>query len=74
MALGNLTELKAAVQGWLMNRADIVPMIPSFIALAETDFNRRIRHRSMVYRKTLVAEGDRILLDPASAAANELKL
>jgi hypothetical protein len=39
MPFSNLTELKAAVTGWL-HRSDLVAQIPDFITLAETRINR----------------------------------
>lgn len=47
----NYTELKTAV-GDFLNRQDLVSVIPTFIQLAEADFNRTVRHRSMITRAT----------------------
>lgn len=49
MALGNYTELKDAMADWLV-RSDLTDRIPDFISLAEGQFNRNIRHRSMMAR------------------------
>lgn len=49
MAITTYAELKSAIADWL-NRDDLDAVIPSFIALAESQFNRSIRHRKMVTR------------------------
>jgi hypothetical protein len=49
MAITTYSELKATIADWL-NRDDLSSTIPSFIALAEAQFNRSIRHRKMVTR------------------------
>ena len=46
MAISTYTELKAAIADFL-NREDLTAVIPTFIALAEADFNRTIRHWRM---------------------------
>lgn len=53
MAISNYSELKAAIAEWL-NRSDLEAVIPSFIALAEAQFNRdeRLRTRESVVRAT----------------------
>jgi len=51
MALSTFSELKTAVADFL-NRSDLTSVIPTFISLAEADFNRRIRHRKMLERST----------------------
>lgn len=51
MAITNYSELKSSIADWL-NRDDLTSVIPDFIALAEAQFNRSIRHRSMVTRST----------------------
>jgi hypothetical protein len=53
MAITNYTELKSAVADWL-NRADLASVIPSFISLAESQFNRdeRLRTRDAIVRAT----------------------
>lgn len=51
----NYTELKAAV-GDFLNRQDLTSVIPTFIQLAEADFNRTIRTRSMLARATATLE------------------
>ena len=42
MALTTYAELKASVADWL-NREDLAAAIPSFIALAEADMNRKLK-------------------------------
>lgn len=49
MAITTYAELKTAVADWL-NRDDISTVIPTFISLAESQFNRTVRHRKMVTR------------------------
>jgi hypothetical protein len=62
MSLDTYTGLKDSIRGWLMNRADIVPMIPDFIVLAETDLNERVRHRNMQKRSTTTVTDYRVAL------------
>ena len=52
MTITNYTELKAAIADWLL-RDDLTAVIPSFIALAETQMQREIRHHKMVTTSTL---------------------
>lgn len=59
MALANYTDLQASVKKWLMDRADIVALVPDFIALCEADLNERVRHRSMVKRSTATVTSSR---------------
>jgi hypothetical protein len=51
----NYAELKTSVADFL-NRQDLTSTIPTFIQLAEADFNRTIRHRSMLTRATAVLD------------------
>jgi hypothetical protein len=51
MAITTYSELKTAIADWL-NRDDLTSTIPNFIALAEAQMNRTIRHRKMVTRST----------------------
>lgn len=51
MAITTYSELKTAIANWL-NRDDLTSVIPDFIALAETDFNRKLRTRQMIVRAT----------------------
>jgi len=44
MAITTYSELKTAVADWL-NRSDLTSAIPNFIALAEAQMSRQIRHR-----------------------------
>lgn len=46
MAITTYSELKTAVADWL-NRDDLTSAIPNFIALAEAQMNRTLRHRKM---------------------------
>ena len=49
MALANYTDLKTAIATTL-NRDDLAANVPDFIALAEADLNRRLRHWRMQKR------------------------
>jgi hypothetical protein len=51
MAITTYDELKASIANWL-NRDDLTAVIPDFIALAEGDMNRQIRHWRMEERAT----------------------
>lgn len=46
MAITTYAELKTAISDFL-NREDLTTVIPTFIALAEADFNRKVRHWRM---------------------------
>jgi hypothetical protein len=52
MTITNYTNLRAAIADWLL-RDDLTAVIPSFIALAETQMQREIRHHKMVATSTL---------------------
>jgi len=56
MALSNYDELTDAVAVWL-NKPDIEQTVPSLIALAEDDINRRLRHWRMQKRSVAVVDG-----------------
>jgi hypothetical protein len=49
MALTTYSDLQAEIAGWL-RRSDLTAEIPSFIALAEAQMNRRLRVRPMTAR------------------------
>ena len=49
MSITTYSELKTSIASWL-NRDDLTAVIPDFIALAEADFNRKLRHYKMVER------------------------
>lgn len=49
MAITTYTELKSAIADFL-NRDDLETVAPTFIALAEADINRRLRHWRMEKR------------------------
>ena len=51
MSITTYTELKSAIADWLL-RDDLTAVIPSFIALAEADMSRNIRHWRMEKRDT----------------------
>ena len=49
MALANYTDLKASVADFL-NRSDLTSVIPDFVTMAESEFNRTLRVREMSAR------------------------
>lgn len=51
MAITSYSELKSAIADEL-NRQDLTSVIPTWISLAEANFNRVIRHRKMLCRST----------------------
>jgi hypothetical protein len=51
MAITTYAELKTAIANWL-NRDDLAAVIPDFIALAEADMDRKVRHWRMEQRST----------------------
>lgn len=63
-AFDNYTALQNAVKGWLFDRDDLDDRIPEFIALAESELNRRLRTRQMVNRSRIVAD-DRYVALPS---------
>lgn len=61
MALGNYTQLKAAVASWL-HMSELSATIPDFITLAETTINRELFSTRQEVEETLTATiGDRYL-------------
>lgn len=59
MALANYSDLVTAVGSWL-NRADLTATIPDMIALAEAEFNRRLRTSEMEGTATATLTEDRV--------------
>lgn len=57
MALANYADLLAGVANWLQ-RSDLTARIPEFIALAEAEFNRRLRTIEMEARATATLTSD----------------
>ena len=49
MAITTYDQLKTSIGNWL-NRDDLEAVIPDFIALAEADINRKLRHYKMIER------------------------
>jgi hypothetical protein len=47
MALSDFTELKAAVERWLWDRADLTATVPEFIRLCEAQMTRALNVREM---------------------------
>jgi hypothetical protein len=52
MAITTNAELNTAVANWLA-RSDLTARIPEFIVMAESKFNRTLRHRQMITTTTL---------------------
>lgn len=57
----NYTELLAAAADWL-NRADLDDQLPSFVTLAEAQFNRELRVRDMMVRAFTVSQAENVSL------------
>lgn len=55
MAISNYSELLSAVADEL-NRQDLAAVVPTWVSLAEAQFNRLIRHRKMLCRATSVLD------------------
>lgn len=55
MALSSYAELQEAVAVWL-NKPDVEQTVPSLIALAEDDINRKLRHWRMQKRSVAVVD------------------
>ena len=53
MSITTYTELKAAIADWLL-RDDLTSVIPTFISLAESQFQREIRDYRMMKRPKLI--------------------
>lgn len=53
MALANYADLQASIASWI-NRADLTPQIPDFIAIAESFIADDVRVREMLVTTTLV--------------------
>ena len=49
MAISTFAELQSSLADWL-NRSDLTSVIPDFIALAEAELTRNLRHRKMITR------------------------
>jgi hypothetical protein len=56
MSIANYSQLKTAIADFL-NRDDLAATVPTFIALAEADINRRLRHWQMEERATVTLSG-----------------
>ena len=57
MAIATYSELQASVADWL-NRTDLTSAIGDFVALAESQFNRSIRHRYMITRSQATIDSE----------------
>jgi hypothetical protein len=68
MAFATLSELLAALQGWLGDRTDLVDQLPTFVALAEEDMSGKLRARELHHRALAVLNEEYEWL-PANFAA-----
>jgi hypothetical protein len=73
MPLATYSDVKAAVASWL-RRDDIAAEIPSFIALAEAQMNRRLRVRAMAARVSQTWAAEYADLPADFLVERELKL
>ena len=73
MAITTYSELQSAV-GDFLNRQDLTTVIPTFIALAEADLNRSIRHRSMLTRATATIDAQFTALPTDFLEAKNIQL
>lgn len=65
MALNNFDALRASIQSWMFDRADLAPLAADFIALCEGDLNRVLRTRRQLCTVILMPDGDgKIALPP----------
>lgn len=60
MALANYADLLSATAAWLNRGTDLDARIPDFIALAEAEFNRRLRTIEMEVRSTSTLTSDAV--------------
>jgi hypothetical protein len=73
MDLSTYSGLQAAIASYL-NRADLAPQVPTFIALAQAQINRKLRVNEMLERRTVTPSGDYIKLPPDWLAHNALAM
>lgn len=73
MAITSYAELQQAIQDWL-NKPELEQVAPTLIALAEADFQRRVRHRKMVSRQTATLSSSRVPLPATWLEAINLEI
>jgi hypothetical protein len=73
MALSTYANLLTAVAGWL-NRTDLTSNIPDFIALAEAEFNRRLRTIEMEARATATLTSDAVAVPTDFIGLRSIKI
>ena len=61
MALSTYSEIKSTVADYL-NRADLTTVLPSFVTLAESKFNRELRTRDMLTRVQTTSDDEYVSL------------
>ena len=57
MAITTYAELQSSIADWL-NRTDLTSVIPDFIALAEAELTRTLRHRKQITRSTATIDSE----------------
>lgn len=58
MPIQTLGDLKSSIRDWMYDRADLVPVIPDFIALAQADLDRVLRLRRQIKTATLALDSN----------------
>ena len=61
MALSTYSEIKSTIADYL-NRADLTAVLPSFVTLAESKFNRELRTRDMLTRVQTTSDDEYVSL------------
>jgi len=73
LPLATYSDLKAEVAAWL-RRSDLAEEIPTFVALAEAQMNRRLRVRAMAARLSQTWAGEYVDLPADFLAEREVSL
>lgn len=74
MPLNTYDELKAEVQSFLWDRADVVAKIPTFISLAESEVRRLIRTRNVNDSRQFSYAGDQAAIPCGAAAIKAIQI
>ena len=74
MALATYSDLLSAVAAWLNRGSDLDARIPDFIALAEAEFNRRLRTIEMEVTATATLTGDAVAVPDDFLGLRSLKI
>lgn len=73
MSLGTYAELLTGVANWL-DRSDLTARIPEFIALAEAEFNRRLRTIEMEATATTTLTSDSVVVPADFLGLRSIKI